>query len=435
MSAYVFSINDYHSIKTASINLDGITVLAGINGCGKSTISRWIYYLVNGMRDFGNKQKEKLIYALINVVNQLALIYSTSHNYAVYRHYINEFQKFFSKDGLDESALKEVFEAFTIQAKTDLQASFTTANPSEIKRLSNYLFNKDTLIENSITAIERFIQNRNDFYATQIELFHDALASCYISDLEKAIQSEYEEDLMMPKKFSFEEYGTPLITDKHFSVPLMLSRAIYIDTPMALSDQANPFEENIWGHFRQLLNETNGKKCESTDQLQSLIHNAIGGTVKLVKDDIGYSQELHYIRQDGLNIKLEDAATGIKTFAYLLRLLENGWLNEEAILLIDEPEAHLHPQWIVEFARIIVLLSKKLGVKIVLASHNPDMIAAIQSIADREQMLHKTHFYLAETDINGFQYNFVDKGSEIGDIFESFNIAISRIEQYGTPII
>ena len=274
-----------------------------------------------------------------------------------------------------------------------------------------------------------------NFYATQIELFHDALASCYISDLEKAIQSEYEEDLMMPKKFSFEEYGTPLITDKHFSVPLMLSRAIYIDTPMALSDQVDPIEESIWGRFRQLVSEPNKIKCDNINNLQFLIRDTIGGTVKLIKDDIGYSQELHYVRKDGLDIKLTDAATGIKTFAYLLRLLENGWLDKETILLIDEPEAHLHPQWIVEFARILVLLSKKIEVKIVLASHNPDMVAAIQSISEREQMLDKTHFYLAEPVADSSRYNFVDKGNEIGDIFESFNIAMSRIEQYGTPLL
>ena len=29
-------------------------------------------------------------------------------------------------------------------------------------------------------------------------------------------------------------------------------------------------------------------------------------------------------------------------------------------MIIDEPEAHLHPQWIVEYARLIVLLHKKL---------------------------------------------------------------------------
>ena len=47
MSTYKYSLFDYHAIAEADITIDGITVLAGDNGCGKSTLSRWLYYLVN----------------------------------------------------------------------------------------------------------------------------------------------------------------------------------------------------------------------------------------------------------------------------------------------------------------------------------------------------------------------------------------------------
>ena len=48
MSTYKYSMFDYHAIAETEITIDGITVLAGDNGCGKSTLSRWLYYLVNG---------------------------------------------------------------------------------------------------------------------------------------------------------------------------------------------------------------------------------------------------------------------------------------------------------------------------------------------------------------------------------------------------
>lgn len=48
MSKYIYKLSDYHAIKKAAISIDGITVLSGINGCGKSTLSKWLYYIVNG---------------------------------------------------------------------------------------------------------------------------------------------------------------------------------------------------------------------------------------------------------------------------------------------------------------------------------------------------------------------------------------------------
>ena len=129
---------------------------------------------------------------------------------------------------------------------------------------------------------------------------------------------------------------------------------------------------------------------------------------------------------------MKDAATGFKTFSYLQRLLENGYLNEETLLMIDEPEAHLHPQWVVEFARLLVLLNKKLGLKIMLASHNPDMVAAIHDIANKEGVLANTNFYVAQQESpDNHQYVYKDLEHEIGEIFESFNIALENINRYG----
>ena len=102
------------------------------------------------------------------------------------------------------------------------------------------------------------------------------------------------------------------------------------------------------------------------------------------------------------------------------------------LLIIDEPEAHLHPQWIVEYAKLLVLLNKKIGMKILISSHNPDMVSAIQSISKKEDIIDSVHFYIAKkNNEEGFKYTYKDLGTEIGDIFKSFNIALSRIQMYG----
>ena len=113
-------------------------------------------------------------------------------------------------------------------------------------------------------------------------------------------------------------------------------------------------------------------------------------------------------------------------------LLKNGFMSGNTFLIIDEPEVHLHPQWVVEYARLIVLLNKYLGVKFLVASHNPDMVSAIKYISVKEQVSNVLNFYLAEpADSNEESYRYRNLGLDINPIFESFNIALDRINLYG----
>ncbi|MDO4819912.1 MAG: hypothetical protein Q3994_06030, partial [Prevotella sp.] len=54
MSEYSFSMPKYRAIQEATIVNKGITVIAGENGSGKSTISRALYCMVNIMSNFAS---------------------------------------------------------------------------------------------------------------------------------------------------------------------------------------------------------------------------------------------------------------------------------------------------------------------------------------------------------------------------------------------
>jgi predicted ATPase len=103
------------------------------------------------------------------------------------------------------------------------------------------------------------------------------------------------------------------------------------------------------------------------------------------------------------------------------------------MLIVDEPEVHLHPRWIVEYARVLVLIQKYLHTTILIASHNPDMISAIKYISEKESISDSLAFYIAEEiDSDGFgKYKFKNLGTDIEEIFSSFNIALDRINLYG----
>lgn len=54
MSRYRFVLEDYHAVHRADIDIDGITVLAGPNGCGKKDggeVAEFLCDDFDGVRD------------------------------------------------------------------------------------------------------------------------------------------------------------------------------------------------------------------------------------------------------------------------------------------------------------------------------------------------------------------------------------------------
>lgn len=245
------------------------------------------------------------------------------------------------------------------------------------------------------------------------------------------VRNHFDETDDAPTAIQLYEDGVELLPGDNVSMLFNLQRAVYVDTPMALSDL---YVDNVfWKDLNRLVLGKGSVGDASSKKLLRRIKDIIHGEARLDTDSSPFNEEeLRYVSADNrVNIAIGKTATGFKTFAYIQRLLENGFLNSGTLLLIDEPEAHLHPQWIVEYARLLVLISKELGLKVMLASHNPDMVAAIRAVAEKENMLQRTHFYISRKDESTAQYRYQDLGSEITEIFTSFNIALSRIKAYG----
>ena len=444
MGKYVYSLRDYHSIKRAAIEIDGITVLSGVNGCGKSTLSKWLYYIINGVANF-----EKYVYAgfikeIREAVSELNFFRRDidmyrwgrrNENMLYFRNIDNMLRKLANGDGTqgDKEEAEDLFK-IALSRFCDILRDYLKGSPSpdtkeRILRLLNMPEPDEGGIDDAIDQFFSAQMQRMEKMADDVVKKQDARQTKLFFDL---ITRNFKITDIRPFDMNLEEDGVKLFSKNVVGNIYGLGRAIYVDTPMAVAESVVSDDCDHWNDLHKLMFNMRQDFAPTAAHRKILLRigKLLNGEVMLKSNDFN-QKRLFYKRKDGLSIRLEDTATGFKSFSYIMRLVENGYIDDKTLLMIDEPEAHLHPQWIVEFAHILVLLNKELGAKVMVASHNPNMVEAIQAIAKKEGVIDNTHFYMAYESEQRFTYEYKDLEQDVEGVFRSFNVAYQKIEQYG----
>jgi predicted ATPase len=147
---------------------------------------------------------------------------------------------------------------------------------------------------------------------------------------------------------------------------------------------------------------------------------------KFDKDD----KDNTFFLKKNKRIELVNTATGIKYFGIFQVLSQNNYLNKDTILILDEPEVHLHPKWQLKMAKLIVELVKN-GVKIVVNSHSPYMIEALERYSEKADIV--SDFYLAE---DGFIAKVDDNNSKtLSKIFSKLSEPFDVFEKMDSEIL
>lgn len=413
---------NFRAIGHAAIQISGITVVAGENSSGKSTLSKLLYYLFNTATNYEFLVKKNLFDELDNFFDFFKLIYIENYQF-------NNVDKSNLDLSITEIDYKNLsLEDIKNQIITFLEKTFQIINiqaSNRYKQFIKQISGKEIEDNNSLDVLKSFIEDKikeaeNIIKLRPIRLFTQEFSKAFRGNEHPKVFNVLEEDEVII------DLNSPSL-----SIPFSVQKAIYIDSPMSLG--AGSSSNKHWSDLTKFIffEDKNLSDFHNNNIYTSISKNIKGEAVRFT---LGTLSTLTFLREDGKEFDLSEVATGIKAFSIIQLLLKNGHIDNRTLLIIDEPESHLHPQWIVEYARIIVLLHKHIGVKFFLASHNPDMVSAIRYIAEKEEVLDNVNYYLAEeAEGEMYQYNYRSLGTEIDPIFASFNIALDRINQYSLP--
>lgn len=418
MNLFIKNIN---KIKEANIILNGLTVIVGENDSGKSTIGRAFFSAIKAVSNISKLAKES------------SAKKAEKHIDSLYKH-------FYSKDLLD-NAMK-----------------LLPRSRSELQRLIQDEEVRNDFLENLSQKIEEldFSPRQKSFIKGDLENIRicfdevDNPAAVLATELSYQLESEFMGQFCSSKndstylKFETEEKGSFSFEASANQVKHVEFKGLgfydditYIESPLYVhlldslrSSVAYRETRSILGsramvpaHVKDFVDKVLSIQNFASPQLD-LFHSQERevGTEQIIHGSFTYDKYTHSIvyLKDGLKIKPINVASGVKSFGALQMLLDGYCISDNRPLIWDEPENHLHPQWQVEFAKIIVQIVHS-GVPVMISTHSPYFLQAVRYYSAMYSIEKYVNYYMSEGDVSGFVV--------MKEVTEDLNQAFSRLAE------
>ena len=411
------TINNIGKLKNAEVEINGITVIAGENNTGKSTVGKVLWSVFNSFyKVYEQIEKERIdfvngqIYGYIRNLDKsdnvkkktLDMATDIIQNYSIY--YRNE-----------ENIKSYITKKFK-------ENNYFIGN----ERIEELIASIYTILNIIDTQIISFIIDEKLSVEFNEEIINKKIGKGSFANIElnirnKILNFNIEEGIDVAGEFVENLKGDIDNFD-------LLTEAVFIDNPFIIDDIENIFEQKKKNYRQHLVsklyynrNENTVKKMYVNEKLEKIykkLNSIASGKIIIKKLDV-------YYKDREIEINAKHLSTGLKTFAIIKMLLQNGTLEENGTIILDEPEIHLHPEWQIKFAELIVLLQKEFGMHILLTTHSPYFLKAIQVYSKKYEISDKCKYYMSELD--GEQAILVDKTNNLEDIFYQLTIPFENL--------
>lgn len=403
-------------LDSADVEINTITLIAGKNSTGKSTVGKLLYCIFNSLYNLENEATHKLE--------------------SILRRYIGE----------DDF----VFEPSYDKVRLCVNELITKRNIAEL--------NETREIIKSYMGDDFLKSKKESFFSDIVDFLNISNDVIYRSLLQNKLNQEFDRqirNLYIPNKDSSVSLK---IGKKDINVSLqnneveslenfinLKTEVIYIDDPFIL-DNLNIRSNPYIGHRGDLLKKLRSTIDSDTDveEVIKQIHLSNKSENIYQKLDSVCKGIIVHDPKEGFNFKLEDTkenlklvniSTGLKAFVIIKTLLLNSLLEKKGTIVLDEPEIHLHPEWQKLLAEVIVMIQKEFDMHILINSHSPYFINAIDVYARKYQIRDTCKFYLSkELDSSGKTATLEDVSDNIEEINKLLFIPLQELENERSEI-
>ena len=400
-------IKNIGKVRDASICIDGITVIGGKNGTGKSTISRALFSMFNTFHQYPQKIRQERMDSICDALRAQSMML----NHLLMERIVDE------RDAYSDDPAP--------------LADLLSSNPSMLTQNSKLPVDLRKIAE-SIQGILRISDGeileeiagrilKSEFNSQPLNIYSDEAGSITLSIKGKDISMDLRpgslaitgsEELEKTAIYIDDPFVLDALDKVYFSHSCSWSdnhRNILSDMLLNTQAKQSPIASILSDRKAERILSKLATVC--TGSISSKETAAIPGMTGLKATEYSYTEG-----NADKKIMFQNLSSGLKTFVLLKLLIENGILEDNGVMILDEPEIHLHPEWQLVLAELLVLIQQEYGMHILINTHSPYFLDAIDVYAAKHGIREKCRFYLSSDD--GGYADFEDVSANIDRIYK-----------------
>lgn len=406
-------VKNFAKIVEADVDFNGITIIGGENNTGKSTVGKILYTVFHSMRNIDKKIREDRFNTIVRLVRKYEIL-SRANCKTIRTGLVDD-----SINGLidcvecakDEH--KDIAKSVYLYLEQEIIDNPGFPDLEGITAIESPDFN--VFVDQLIEAVEL---SNDDIRDTLIRRSFEAEFHGQINQLDKdrsnggakvVITFNDEEDASLGRNDNDKIEVT--VNDNRVKISTgdvkITTPTVYLDDPFLLNrldKLANSYEDlnEINDHSTNLVKALLRSQLTNSVTEETIIRKKLRRVFNRLEEAIGgdfvTEKKARGFLEKGLSqsLRFSNLSTGIKTFLIFEILLLNGEISEGSILILDEPEVHLHPAWQLIFAEIVVLLQEELNLRVFLTTHSPYFLRAIEVYSAKHEIADKCTFYMAD---------------------------------------